>query len=405
MHSLLFLVIAGLAALPLGLPSPQSDAQALSSGPSSVALIVTGANNSDLPARGNPYGITYVTNHLGQPLAAINLTAGSYLGTSESGSVDASFMPTVFDGATAAAWFKCDPAQQPVGSAGTIFEWGLPGSYYAVGQRKFSLLTSLPMTATYSTIAGGYAPVDDSTYCKDGVGQQAAVNYVMGMAYVGQNLYLADMLNCQIRQLTPSGSLTTLAGYPPKNPADGFQNGYIDGVGLSAKFWGPFAIVADPGGSGQMYVTDFSSQCVRKVHASTAVVGTVAGKCIGRINLYTVQAFPAATTQVDGTGSSAIFVAPSGLAINPAGTILYVMDECTIRKVVIATGAVTTFAGGACADLVDGVGTAARFGRPTTITGTNVNVPRGAHLATDGVGTIYVVSGFWSRRDSTHSSR
>lgn len=102
-------------------------------------------------------------------------------------SVDAMFMPEVgSNGATIAAWFKCDANAQPVGSAGTIFEWGLPGAHAAIGQRKFSLLTSLPVTATYSTIAGGYSPADSGVYCKDGQGQNAAFNYIMGMAKFGQ---------------------------------------------------------------------------------------------------------------------------------------------------------------------------------------------------------------------------
>jgi NHL repeat-containing protein len=81
----------------------------------------------------------------------------------------------------------------------------------------------------------------------------------------------------------------------------------------------------------------------------------------------------------DATGVMAKFDNPNGIAADAAGN-LFVADSSNdlIRRVVVATGAVTTLAGGVGqAGRVDAVGTAARF-----------NQPRG--LAVDGNGNLYV---------------
>ena len=72
---------------------------------------------------------------------------------------------------------------------------------------------------------------------------------------------------------------------------------------------------------------------------------------------------------VDGTGLAARFNDPQGLTTD--GTNLFVADtgNDTIRKIVIATGVVTTIAGVAGqSGALDGVGMAARFFRPFGIT-------------------------------------
>jgi DNA-binding beta-propeller fold protein YncE len=75
-------------------------------------------------------------------------------------------------------------------------------------------------------------------------------------------------------------------------------------------------------------------------------------------------------TNADGTGGAASFNAP--LASVSDGTNLYIADSAnnTIRKVVIATGVVTTLAGSSVISTVpiDGTGTAATFNAPSGIT-------------------------------------
>lgn len=73
----------------------------------------------------------------------------------------------------------------------------------------------------------------------------------------------------------------------------------------------------------------------------------------------------------DGTGSAASFRRPEGITTNGANLYLYVADYSShiIRKIVIATGAVSTLAGKAGAESPNnGTGSQARFNSPTGIT-------------------------------------
>jgi hypothetical protein len=72
----------------------------------------------------------------------------------------------------------------------------------------------------------------------------------------------------------------------------------------------------------------------------------------------------------------ASFLAPFGLTYDGAGR-LFVFDKGRIRQVVIATGEVTTFAGGPTEGSADGVGPAASFGSQ-------------GDIASDGANALYV---------------
>src|SRR5262249_28842496 len=87
----------------------------------------------------------------------------------------------------------------------------------------------------------------------------------------------------------------------------------------------------------------------------------------------------------DGTGASARLSAPSAVVSDGAGN-LYVADDGAIRKIVIATGAVTTLAGaGGKYGTADGTGAAARFAQMNGI-------------ASDGAGELYVADAFTVRK-------
>ena len=140
--------------------------------------------------------------------------------------------------------------------------------------------------------------------------------------------------------------------------------GIVDGVGRSARLGDPRFVASD--GAGNLYVADSYSNTIRKVTLATGAVTTVAG-------------LPGVSGTADGTGSAARFNSPVGLAWDGKGT-LYISDEYnrTIRKLVIATGEVTTLAGSpGVGPSVDGVGPAGHFTYP-------------AGLALDGAGTLYV---------------
>ncbi|MEI6209607.1 MAG: FG-GAP-like repeat-containing protein [Desulfuromonadales bacterium] len=210
-------------------------------------------------------------------------------------------------------------------------------------------ITSAGVVTTLAGLAGS----QDST---DGTGVAARFKGPCGIAVDSAgNVYVADTGNHAIRKITPAGVVTTFAGSPG-------SSGNADGTGTAARFSEPRALAIDT--SGTLYVTDYSSNNIRKI-TSAGVVTTLAGTA-GR---------PGST---DGTGTAALFYNPSGVTVDSIGN-LYVTDtsNCTIRKITPA-GAVTTFAGLAGrSSSVDGTGSAARFEDPYSVTA-------------DGAGNVYV---------------
>ena len=209
-------------------------------------------------------------------------------------------------------------------------------------------------TGVVSTFAGtpGLSGSDD------GIGAAARLGGYSGMASDGAgNLYFTEGGAHTVRRVViATGAVTTLAGTPG-------QYGSQDGVGAAASFGNPQGIASD--GAGNLYVADVYNNTIRKVVVTTGAVTTFAGA-------------PGHESNVDGTGAAARFGLPAGAAGDGAGN-LYVADRdaATIRKVVIATGAVTTLAGTGQPGAADGTGTAAGFSQPNGI-------------ATDGAGNLYV---------------
>src|SRR5262249_12776754 len=147
-------------------------------------------------------------------------------------------------------------------------------------------------------------------------------------------------------------------------------SGNVDGTGAAARFGGPGSVASD--GAGNLYATDGST--IRKVVIATGAVTTFAGA-------------PGQPCSADGTGTAARFASVVGIASHGAGN-LYVADSGnnTIRKIVIATGVVTTLAGTAYQlGSANGTGAAARF-----------NGPNG--IASDGAGNLYATDGNTIRR-------
>lgn len=85
-----------------------------------------------------------------------------------------------------------------------------------------------------------------------------------------------------------------------------------------------------------------------------------------------------ATGSADGISSAARFAQPDGVAVSPDGTTVYIADlgNHSIRKLVLATSAVTTIAGNGTAGFSNGTGNAATFNSPHNLVtdGTNLYV-------------------------------
>jgi streptogramin lyase len=194
----------------------------------------------------------------------------------------------------------------------------------------------------------------------DGAAAESRFNYPSGVALDGAgSLFVTDANNQSIRKvIIATGAVTTLVGS---------TEGYADGTGGYARFRYPFGIASD--GAGDLFVGDTNNDCIRKIVVATGTVTTFAGAASHAGN-------------ADGTGTAASFTRSNGVATDGSGN-LYVVDSDnqTIRKVVIATGVVTTLAGSVGqTGSTDGTGTAARFYRPSGI-------------ASDGAGNLYLADG------------
>jgi len=138
--------------------------------------------------------------------------------------------------------------------------------------------------------------------------------------------------------------------------------GYADGVASQSQFRLPNNVAVDR--AGNLYVADTANSVIRKVTPG-GIVTTLAGQA-------------GSSGSVDGTGSSARFWAPFGVAVDAAGNV-YVADTAnnTIRKL-SPGGVVTTLAGASgYPGSNDGEGAGARFRNPWSV-------------AVDGAGNVIV---------------
>lgn len=203
------------------------------------------------------------------------------------------------------------------------------------------------------------------------VGTSAQLCAPEGITNDGTNLYVADTCSHTIRKVVIStGAMTTLAG-------TAYSNGSTDATGAAARFFGPEGITTD---GINLFVADSYNDTIRQIVIATGAVTTLAGTA-------GVQG------STDATGAAASFKIPAGITTD--GTNLYVADtnNNTIRQVVISSGAVTTLAGTAgLLGSTDTTGTAARFSGAAgiSIVGQNLYV---ADTNNDTIRRIVISSG------------
>lgn len=202
-----------------------------------------------------------------------------------------------------------------------------------------------------STLAGQAGKAGSS----NGTGTIARFNTPSGIAVNGSGYsFVADTLNHTIRQVSPSGVVTTLAGEPG-------VSGNADGIGSTARFFGPQAVTLN---SDQtiLYIADTNNHTIRALDLDTLEVSTLAG-------------YPTQAGSADGRGDAARFNAPSALAYVTGGKIYVADTDNNTIRVVTTEGVVSTAAGRAgSVGAADGTGTEARFNHPGALAASGTTV-------------------------------
>jgi len=200
-------------------------------------------------------------------------------------------------------------------------------------------------TGEVTTIAGS-----GSRGRSDGIGTASSMYTPIGISTDGTNLYWSDHLNDTVRQMVISTQVvTTLAGAT--------TSGSADGTGIGATFYRPYGTTTD---GTYLYVADYFNHSIRKIVISTGVVTTLAGT--------------GSSGSSNGNGTAASFTYPTGITMDSTNLYVAEKDGRRIRKIVIATKEVTTLAGSGSAGNVDATGTSASFATIMDITtdGTNL---------------------------------
>jgi sugar lactone lactonase YvrE len=245
--------------------------------------------------------------------------------------------------------------------------WGLAvdqgGNVFVADTENHTIRKIIP-DRVVSTLAG-LATVPGAA---DGQGATARFSSPRGVAVDAQGfVYVADTQNHAIRRISLDGRVSTFAGLAG-------SRGYADGGGSAARFSGPQGIAVDS--AGNLYVSDSANYTIRKI-SPNAVVTTLAG-----------LAGSSGTT--DGVGNAARFNYPAGIAVDSAGN-LYVAEEFrfTLRKIT-PDGTVSILAGLAGASgSTDGTGETARFSYPF---GVAVDRAHNLYVADDFHRTIRMVT-------------
>jgi hypothetical protein len=237
--------------------------------------------------------------------------------------------------------------------------WGLPigaspngttGGLKVIfgGFSNVSAFSDLRPRTTVSTYAGnGTAAVANGSL------QSASFNGPTGIVAVGGGVfYVCDKAGNTIRKIS-GGNVSVLAGST--------SSGSTNGQGATARFNFPFGIAYNSVDSA-LYVTDLLNNMVRRITAD------------GRVTKVAGSTTPGGA---DGTGTSATFNGPTGIAVDTNGNV-YVTEIYgqRVRKIAYTGNdrtssnsyTVSTLAGSGTAGNADGFGTSATFNNPTGLT-------------------------------------
>ncbi len=215
-----------------------------------------------------------------------------------------------------------------------------------VADQGNNLIRMINSSGVVSTLAGSGA-----LGAQNGMGSSASFYLPSAVAVdKGGNVYVADFDNNLVREVSPSGVVSTLAGSGQAGSAN---------PSTTASFSGPTGTAVDA--QGNVYVADQGNNVIRKIDPN-GVVTTLAGN--GNSN------------SIDGPDSIASFATPFGIAVDQKGNIYVSEFSCKIRMI-SPSGMVSTLAGIGGPGSANGPGSTASFNQP-------------AGLAVDTAGNVYV---------------
>ena len=192
--------------------------------------------------------------------------------------------------------------------------------------RKISAGTAGRITSasTITTVAG--TPQISGYSGDSGQAMDAELNYPSAVAVdASGDLFIADTDNSVIREVTPDGTITTVAG----NYGDGAGYSGDTGQATAAELNCPQGVAINA--AGDLFVADNGS-LIRKVAASSGTITTFAGK-------------PAVGGN-GGVATSAALLSPQGAAVDASGNV-FIADgaDNVVWEVNHLTGVITTIAG------------------------------------------------------------
>jgi hypothetical protein len=235
------------------------------------------------------------------------------------------------------------PVTVAVAGSGYFYNYGSMavdsnGVMFFFSSNSYRIQKYIIGSASESTLAGS-----GSANSFDGVGASASFGSLNGIAadFFG-SVFVTESFNggCRVRQIAvTTGNVQTMAG---SNVC-----GFADGVGPLAMFNNPQGIAADQ--SGNIFVADMQNCRIRQISVSTRLVSTLAGRDCGGV--------------FNGVGTAAGFNWPSLVVADSQGNLFVTENNiCLIRKIVILSQVVSTFAGSSgCHSSSDGFGTNALF--------------------------------------------
>ncbi len=186
------------------------------------------------------------------------------------------------------------------------------------GNHKIMKITPSGIISTIAGTTGSGSSGDG------GPATSARLNFPTTVSFDAMsNLYIADFSNHKIRKITPSGTISTIAG----TGTSGYSGD--GGTAISASLNKPYGIKVH---SSDIYITDYGNHVIRKINA-TGIITTVAGN---------------GTSGFGGDGgpaTAAQLFSPEEMIFDPTGNMYFAdLANHRVRKL-SPSGLITTFAG------------------------------------------------------------